>query len=329
MQAGVIAVYDQEPEYAMRLSDYISRQGRFPVGVACYAEEEALREAVRAGQVRMVIAGQMKEALTEDSLPVIHLTEEKTCQAMAVYKYQPAGKLLQLIEEVGQEIMPLSETRTVAAAEIRGVYAPSGGCLKTTLALLMGVLLAEREKVLYLNLEAHSGFRVLMDCQYPADLSDLLAMMRQGEDVVEKLPGMLQSFEGLSYLAPVVWPEDIYETKPQEWRDLIGRLAGSGRFDQMILDVGLDFPCPEELLMCCGRVYRPEKPDAISRAKDAEYDRYLTASSRGELLSRMVPVPLGEIAGLGGCRSLDQWRRWEGLVPVVRKILWEEGQTHE
>lgn len=328
MQAGVIAVYDREPEYAARLSEYLSSQGRLAAAVMFCPEEETLREAIHGGQVKLIVAGQTEKELTADSLPVLHLTEEKSSQAMTVYKYQPAGKILQVIESAGQKIIPLAGTKSEVSAQIRGVYAPSGGCLKTTLALLMGVLLAEEKKVLYLNLEAHAGFRTLMDCQYPADLSDVLALMRQGQDIPANLPGMLQTFEGLSYVAPVIWPEDIYETKPQEWAELISQLAGSGRFDEIILDVGLDFPWPEEILRCCNRIYRPEKPDAIARAKSDEYDRYLAASNQNELLSRMVHIPLEEMDCRGVGRSFDQWQRWEALIPAVKKLLKEEGQVH-
>lgn len=324
MQSGIIAVYDRETAYAMRLSDYMNRQGRFQTAVHCYREEEALQEAIDAGMVKLVLAGETGEKLATGSVPVVRLTEEDSCQTMAVYKYQPAGKILRGMEEAGLELLQLSVPKAGSLAQLRAVYAPTGGCLKTTLALVMGALLAEKRRVLYLNLEAHSGFRVLMNRRYPMDLSDILAYQRQGEDILERLPDALQTMEKLFYLAPAVWPEDIYGTRTEEWTKLLSALTGSGRFDEIILDVGQELPYPEEILMCCDKVYRPIQADAVSQAKNTEYDRYLSASGRSELLSRMVLVSLEKADCRRGCASLDQWQRWENLVPVVKKILQEE-----
>ena len=59
-------------------------------------------------------------------------------------------------------------------AKVLGVYSPVGRCLKTSFALTMGKLLAQEERVLYLNLEEFSGLSVLMKEEYKSDLSDLL-----------------------------------------------------------------------------------------------------------------------------------------------------------
>lgn len=356
MQSGIIAVYDREQEYGMRLADYLNRRGHFRAAVHFYGTREMLQEAVDGGTVQLIVTGGPgtgQDRYTEDRsenglengsengsenspengpergarrhpVPTIFLTEEVSGETMTAYKYQPAGNILRIIEAASEETLRLMRPEACAVAGLRGVYAPAGGCLKTSLALMIGAVLAEKKRVLYLNLEAHSGFRVLMNRRYDTDLSDLLAVQRQGGDPLDRLPDALQTFEQLLYLAPVVWPEDIYETGPEEWQQLITALTASGRFDEIILDVGLDFPHPEEILMYCDRIYRPMGEDAVSLAKNEEYDRYLSVSSRSDLLSRMTPVPLKEMDRRREYRSFDQWQRWEGLIHAVKKLLSEE-----
>ena len=65
------------------------------------------------------------------------------------------------------------------AGEGLGVYSPVGRCLKTSFALTMGKLLAQEERVLYLNLEEFSGLSVLMKEEYKSDLSDLLYFLQR------------------------------------------------------------------------------------------------------------------------------------------------------
>ena len=65
-------------------------------------------------------------------------------------------------------------------AKVLGVYSPVGRCLKTSFALTIGKLLAQEERVLYLNLEEFSGLSVLMKEEYKSDLSDLLYFYNGG-----------------------------------------------------------------------------------------------------------------------------------------------------
>lgn len=352
MRPGMIALYDRESSYGAALSEYIQRQGSSETATALYTEEAALQKEIDTGRVDLVVviepdgrkAGtdetEAREKSSEEtackrlcgvlqdtSIPVLRLTEERSRETGKLYKYQSARKILQTIEYTRRNRWKNLGDKTATMAKIRGVYAPVGGCLKTSLAIVMGCLLSETRRVLYVNLEAHSGFSTILDCKSQLDLADLLAKMRQGQDEMEMLPQVIQSYEGLSYLAPVLWPEDIYETTLTEWKDLLGRLSGCGQFDEIILDVGQDIPYPEEVMLCCDRIYRPIRPDAFSQAKNEEYDRYLSLSNRGELLNRTTRIPLSQVEVM--TESFHQWKRWEQLIPVMRKILEEEGPENE
>ena len=75
---------------------------------------------------------------------------------------------------MGKALGELPEVSGRGLAKVLGVYSPVGRCLKTSFALTMGKLLAQEERVLYLNLEEFSGLSVLMKEEYKSDLSDLL-----------------------------------------------------------------------------------------------------------------------------------------------------------
>ena len=189
----------------------------------------------------------------------------------------------------------------------------------------MGCLLAEDSRCLFLSLEAHSGFRTLFGRQYPVDLSDLFAMIRQGGDIFEILSEAMQPFGKLQYVPPVIWPVDVREAEFSELRELLQRLAVSGRFDEIILDVGQDLACPEKVLQLCDEIYQPEKEDIFSRGKLAEYEAYLRITGQESLCERTQRIPVSRLATDVDCISLDQWQRWEQMIPVVRQLLQEAG----
>jgi len=344
MRSGIIAVWDRDPEYAERLSEYLRRQKSLSVAAAFYSDPEELRRAVEAGRIGLVVTGQSlagrewlrgtarvilseeKEncgAVKEKSAEIARETREAAeGEATVVYKYQSAYEILRVVQGCRQ-ILPATACRR-AEARLRAVYSPLGGCLKTSLGLVMGRILAEERSSLFVSLEAHSGFRTLFGRQYPVDISDLLAAVREGKKITGLLDQALQFMGGLQYISPVVWPEDVREAEREGLRQLLEELAGSGRFEEIILDVGQDLACPETLLACCDRIYRPQKEDAFSLAKLEEYDAYLAAGGWQAVRERTRPIPLGELSGDIPAGRLDQWQRWEGMIPFVRRILEEE-----
>ena len=187
----------------------------------------------------------------------------------------------------------------------------------------MGCLLAEEKRCLFLSLEAHSGFRTLFGRQYPVDLSDLFALIRQGGDWLGLLTEAVQPFGKLQYVPPVIWPVDVREAEFSELRQLLHQLAVCGRFDEIVLDVGQDLACPEKVLQLCDEIYQPEKEDIFSRGKLAEYEAYLRITGQESLCERTRHIPISRLNLGMDSMALDQWQRWEQMIPVVRQILQE------
>ncbi len=336
MRSGMVAVWDSDREYGEKVSEYLRRQGELGSTVAFFGDMQKLRRAVESGQVAVAVMEQME--MDEDwmkQLPMIVLTQERkpesvgasgeTGHASAVamryyfYKYQSVRQLLRLLSGIQKQVV------SDRPARIRGIYSPLGGCLKTSLGLVMGCLLAEEKRCLFLSLEAHSGFRTLFGRQYPVDLSDLFAVIRQEGDVLEILSEAMQPFGKLQYIPPVIWPVDVREAEFSELKELLQRLALCGRFDEIILDVGQDLACPEKVLQLCDEIYQPEKEDIFSRGKLAEYEAYLRITSQESLCERTKRIPISRLAAGMDSTPLDQWQRWEQMIPVVRQILQEAG----
>lgn len=241
MRFGMVAVWDQDREYALRLCEFLRRQNGFSSSVVSYSEPEQLKRAVDTRQVSVVVAGSpVAESEWLRDAAVLTLTEERDAGEATVYKYQSAGEVFRVILGF-RERNALSGAGTCRpAAKIRGIYSPLGGCLKTSLGLVMGCLPAEEKRCLFLSLEAHSGFRTLFGRQYPMDLSDLFTAVRQKGNVPALLAETIQSFGKLQYIPPVIWPEDIREAERGELRELLHMPAQDGGFDEIILDVGTD-----------------------------------------------------------------------------------------
>lgn len=324
MRTGIVAVWDEDREYAAKLSEYLNSQCRQASAVVMYSEEEMLRQAVDTRQVSMALAGRpLAERPWLRGTPVLTLTEGKEESAATVYKYQPAYEVLRVLTRF-QETAAAAQLPYEEPARLRAVYSPLGGCLKTSFGLVMGYLLAEEKRCLFVSLEAHSGFRTLFERQYPADLSDLFHAVRQGDDIRVRLNEALQTFGKLRYIPPVIWPEDVREAERGELKELLKGLAQGCGFDELILDVGQDLARPEEVLAWSDDIYMIGKEDAFSRAKLSEYEQYLRLRGYEGLLERVRRVSLDELSEGAAAGQLNQWQRWERMVPEVRRILAKE-----
>lgn len=324
MRTGIVAVWDADREYAMKLSEYLDSQRRQPAAVVMYSEPETLKQAVETKQVAMTLAGRpVSDSPWLAQIPVLTLTEHQEEAAATVYKYQPAYEVLRALT-CFQETETVQEFPYGEPARLRAIYSPLGGCLKTSFGLVMGYILAENKDCLFVSLEAHAGFRTLFERQYPADLSDLFAAIRQGSRVQGRLPEVLQAFGKLKYIPPVLWPEDVREAERGELKELLKALAQGGGFEEVIVDVGQDLARPEEVLSWSDDIYMLEKADAFSKAKLSEYNAYLKQRGYEGLQERIHRVSLDSLADVSSAAQLNQWQRWEQLVPQVRRMLAQE-----
>ena len=337
MHAGIVAVWDHDREYAERLSEYLRRQGGLGAAVVSFGDLLQLKQVVDTHQTAVALVGDAAaESPWLEDTPVVVLTEEggriqngrSPSGRRYAYKYQPAREILRIVS--GLQARPMDGPAVTAGvqrvgipARIRGIYSPVGGCLKTSLGLVMGCILSEEKRCLFISLEAHSGFRTLLGRQYPVDLSDLFAAIRQGGTWQALLSDALQPFGKLQYIPPVIWPVDVREAEFQELEELLRQLALCGRFDEIIIDVGQDLARPEKVLALCDQIYCPEKKDVFSQAKLTEYDCYLRVSGYESLCGRMRSIPLSRLEAEGE-GDLGQWQRWECMIPAVRRILEEE-----
>lgn len=328
MRSGIVAVWDEDREYAVKLNEYLHRQNSLTCSVVLYSGPEELKKAVDTHQVSMALVGSslMGSPWLCDTAHVF-LAEERSASEDMVYKYQPASEILRVIAGFQDASEKESVYAGKKAAQLRAVYSPLGGSLKTSLGLVMGCLLAEDRNCLFISLEAHSGFRTLFGRQYPMDLSDLFTVVRENGNVHAKLPAVCQSFGQLKYIPPVIWPEDIREAERAELKELVRILAQSCGFDEIVLDMGADMARPEEILSWCDRIYRPEKEDAFSLAKLAEYDSYLQVSGYEGLQKRTRRISVSDLSGGISPIRLNQWQRWEQMLPAVRRML--EGEAGE
>ncbi len=207
--------------------------------------------------------------------------------------------ILQPVDEIVREILKAAAKMDISVVQgmhslsgsIYCFFSPVGRSLKTTLAVAAAQQLSDREKTMYLNLEANSGFSVLCDREYDTDLSDLMFYLRDG--VRDRVSLMLQSatcnLQGAGDMPPVVNPSDLYQMSGEEIIQFLDVLQGAG-YRNIVLDMGGLLPGFEKILMTSTRIYMPVRHDAMSSAKVAQLFSYFMSSGDTEVSERIIRV---------------------------------------
>lgn len=310
MNKKIMAVCDTELDYAKKLAGRISEEkgGLFQVQV--YSDLEAVREGSRRLPIDVLLiseaaAGELGGLGISD---ICLLTEEDTdtCGGYkAFYKYQASSSLVREVllscgaGEAEYTAADVSERKV--RGRVTGVFSPAHCSVKTLWAIEAGLILGERQPVLYMNLEQYTGFEALLGKQYNNDIVDIMFCLgREGKADKQKLEAMYGSYNGLSFIPPMktagafdgisdnVIPSavrrliSLYEQDNVNSMNFIIEFSGSTQGHMELLDI-----C-DTVFIICGK-------DIMALAGLTDFEKEAGHGVRGEAPEKLVKVCAGEL----------------------------------
>lgn len=334
MKKNIFAVCDLEAAYAYNLMEYMNVKQNTPFEVQAFTNVKSLEIFMQDHEIELLLIS--SQAMCE-SVRKLHIGRimilsegellEELLDYPSVYKYQSSDNLI-------AEVMSYYAKQDVAASPLAllkkkvnllGVYSPVKRALKTSFALTLGQELAKKSAVLYINLEEYAGFETLMNKQFPADLSDLMYFVRQGNgNVLYKLDSMVQSINNLDYIPPAFSPLDLRNVTYEEWMKLFGDLIAYSSYDTIILDLGEQVDEIFKILRQCKRIYMPVREDSVSLAKLEQYEKLLKAWDYEDVLEKTRKLKLPFHSSFGTREYYVEQLMWGELGDYVRNLVLEE-----
>lgn len=296
----ILAVLDADYYYAKRLTDYLNQKKKLPFYVVQFTSGEALKSYAREHKIFILLidpASMREEMRKWDVGTVVYLTDMEganrldSCQA--VYKYQSAEHVVRELSACYDALCPPGGLDDAWRGDCRilGTYAPYGGSGKTAFSLLLGLILAEKYRVLYLSMEGFSGFTKLFQREVGYDLSDVLFYGSRGR-WQDKKDEMIQEYRGMKWIAPVCYPEDREYLTGENTEKILRELLESGEYDRIVIDIADHFFFAPSILDLCHEIYIPVKEDVVSKWKLQEFDDWLERSGRKGMAERIRRIGL-------------------------------------
>lgn len=327
----IMAVYDEDPFYAERLSDYVNRKEKGIFKAQAFTSKQRLEEFARGNDIDVLLTGvpvNTEEISELRGAQKIYLTEEPIGSGgrkeTEIYKYQSGDDI---IREVMAAYCELPGVKSVfpglAEKEKRiiGVYSPVGRCGKTSLSLAMGQVLAKDEKVLFITLDTFTGFSQLLDEQWKRDLSDLLYYYKQGRFHALRLNSIIYYLGDMAWIPPLRYPDDYSQVSAEEIADFLLQILNGSSYETIILDIGDYDRQVLPILNACQVVYVPVKEDLVSQAKLKEFEHYVDEFGSHGLKSKFHKIHVPLITGTKRMEHFPQELLWGDMGDFVRGLL--------
>lgn len=334
MQTGTLVICDLDEEYATSLMEYISGKQSMPFKVIVFTDKAALHKYVKDNYVDILLicdeAMGMDIATGNIGKTILLSPGEISSEYIdyeSIFKYQSGESIVREVLEYYVDVHKGCGVISTSKGdvEIIGIYSPIGRTGKTTFALTLGQVLAADNSVIYINMEEFSAFEKILGQSYGGDLADLMYYFKQNPEVLSiKLQAIVGNIHGLDYIPPMTFCQDLRNVETKEWVNLIEKIAATGVYDKIILDLSSMVKDVFEILDICDVIYMPINDDQISLMKIAYFEECMLKSEKEELLNRTIKIKLPPVEGKNWTEDYLEKQLWGKLGDFVRKIVKEE-----
>ena len=288
----VIAVLDEDKRFADRLARMANKNGRLPFEVIAFSSPEKLGAFSEKSPVEILLLGEgMKPGDVEAKKQMI--LSEKPGPG-EIYRFQSGDDIIREVMNTYSAGKKPEALRPAKGAPLFTVYSPLGLRGETLLGLSLALVLSERGRTLYVNLEDFSGLRELSGEETRRDLSDLIYHREQGTLSETALSAVVHSCRNMDWIPPVRYPEDLPPGSEKSLAGLMEDLAGMPGYRYLVADCGQSRRLSAGVLEQAKRIYLPVREDPVSEARIREFFAYLKASGREETAGRIRRVHLPE-----------------------------------
>jgi len=279
-----IAVLDREQEYLEQLQAYLVRKKECFFKVWTFWDIELYQKAAKKEKfdVLLVTGSFLEEIDIHDTDTKIILFREEGIPKFAegipsVSKYQSAEQIfLQISAFFWQENLPRDELISGKRTEMIGIYSPIHYYNQMLFSVTMAQILGEQQKVLYLNLQEHSGFYAVTATEAAEDMGDLIyGMMHREHNFSAGLHRIRRTLLNFDYIPPAVNPEHLSEIPKNLYEELFLELKNGSGYDVVIVDFGNIFLGFAEILSIFEILYCLGKEGSLNRFRREEFMEYL------------------------------------------------------
>ncbi|MBR5338188.1 MAG: hypothetical protein IK152_09410 [Lachnospiraceae bacterium] len=313
MERATLALCDWESRFVRNFLDHYTVKGRDVFDIKVFTDEERCLSYAREHRIDVLLISDSLLSEEMESLgieKIIILSEGSVSRKFSdypvIYKYQSSERIITQVLDIYADCVreDMGTYCTGRGLRIIGVYSPVRRVGKTSLALSLGQLLAKDKKVLYLNMEEYSGLNGILEGNYKGDLLDAIFYQRQKSGNMRyKISGMTCRLNGMEYIYPALYSEDLKSVTASEWLEFISTIEEQTDYSVLILDMGDTVEGLSAIMEKCSVIYMPERHDFFSQGKIMQFEEYMRNTQKDWVLDKVIKVEVPEIMGAGNAQD--------------------------
>lgn len=304
MEKFSLLVCDEDSAYVHALSEYLYSRKK-PFSVSVYTQIESFLNG--SGHFDLALLGKTFLECFESQHPdyemnqVLFLSEtaDETCFSYdCFYKFQNMSNLNDIISKLRYE--KSDDEKCIGYPQIIGIFSPVCHDLRLPFALTLSQILAENQKVLFMDLESFSSMsRTVGTAGSEETFTDVIYLMEsQGEEFC--LEEHIFFFEDMALLPEVKSPTDLWSVSREDWKRLGNWIHDKGYCMVCLFDHFL----PEEQELLC------EMDEVVLLGKNGDSYGWLTTECEDffQRMNKNIKIRKVDLnmsssnVGLGICR---------------------------
>ncbi len=268
-----LMICDQEIVYVEKLASYINSSRDYLFDARFCSSGEEVVEYIDNNDIDILLISGDEVHKIGNLIPEERIIELYGMggdgRKSGIYKYQNCENVMRNILQKASGINEIGGMITRKnPMKILGLYSPVKRSYQSSLAVVLGQLLSEKNKTLYMNLEGYNSISSLTGVEFEKDMSDLIYDLGNGNgNTPAIIGGAVKDFGNLHLLPPMHNCKDLKSIGIADWKSLYQNIECKTDYEYIILDISDNVQEPLELLGLCEHIFTTSADDDVAKNK--------------------------------------------------------------
>lgn len=298
----VLAIYDNEVEYANQLMNYMKRKQKQSIQTSVFTNQESLKEYLKHDKVHVLLINEnieLESELHEKIKNICILSEGNYIRENAtypvIYKFQSAELVMQEIFSYFPIEIPESSFHGLEKSKLKiiSIYSVTRDMEKTAFALNLAKQYAKEHNTLYINLDIFQTINNMNLQGEEKGLSDFIYYLKQNSpNLITKMNKLIMKEGNLKFIQGAVFTPDIYELTTEDMLLWIQEINNSTNYEKVIFNVGCFFQATLELFRNSSELLYIIGDKVIDKSKYEVFKNQLQWAGFDDVISKIKEITI-------------------------------------
>lgn len=299
----IIAVIDTDIRFALKLSDFLSKEDRIPFKALAYSSFHIYKSETSLMDVVAFITDiDNVDECIDTGLPVILLSDDAmveskysnlTKQFCSIFKFCGVHTIVDELLSFFSRNDSFGLTTVHNNTKVYGVYSPINRCGRSSLSVAIhSYFCSTNTSSLLISFDEYDSVFSVLRKENSKDLSDIFYEYKTGDLDFAKLGECISRVEDLNIILPARYNEDLFYLSDNELTKFMNDILSANLFETIVLDFGSIGRRSMQMLDMCEQIFCPVlgEKDGVERKKVADFKALLGRNGYAEVIHKLCEI---------------------------------------